>query len=108
MSKFCLFAFPCYWTLAVMCIALAVWKTGFSDPDFISAAWLSIAIIAAAVLLMKKDYWVSLPMIALGISIALQQDQHAERIFRIYGAYLIFHYFVCGIIVWKARKKERV
>lgn len=74
-GKFMLFASPCYWTLAVLFIVLVIWKVGFSEPDLIPVTLVSIAVIAAAVLLTKKYYWISLPMIALGVYIATREDQ---------------------------------
>ncbi|MCI9156102.1 MAG: hypothetical protein HFF44_04055 [Lawsonibacter sp.] len=95
--KFLLFASPCYWTLTVIFIAFVIWRVGLSEPDLIPVALVSIAIIIAAILLVKKYYWICLPMIALGVYIALQDDQFVGHIFHSYGAYLILHYLVCGI-----------
>lgn len=105
-AKFILFAFPCYWTLAVIFFALAYWEAELNNPDLISVAWVSIAIIAAAILLMRKYYWISLPMIALGIYITLQEDQFVGHILRFYGVYLILHYSACGVYVFKNRQKR--
>ena len=89
-------------------IALAIWKVGLNEPDLIPLARVSIAIIVAAIFLVKKYYWISLPMVLLGVYIfsALQNDQHFGHIFQLYGAYLILHYSACCIYVFKNRKKE--
>ena len=87
-------------------IVLAVWKTSFIDPDVIAVALLTAAIIAAAGMLMYDYYWISIPMAALGIYIALQDDQHMGTVFTCYGLYLFLHYVICGIHVYKNRKKE--
>lgn len=108
LSEFVIFASPCYWLLALMVIALAIWKVGFHEPDLLSLAWVSIAIIVAAIFLVKRYYWISFPMVLLGVYIfyALQHDQHFGHIFQLYGAYLILHYSACFIYVFKNRKKS--
>ena len=105
-TKFLLFAFPCYWTFAVLFIVLVIWKVGLNEPDLIPVALVSVAIIIAAILLVKKYYWISLPMIVLGIYIALQDAQFVGHILRFFGIYLILHYVVCGVYVYKSRKKK--
>lgn len=105
-ERFIIFASPCYWTLAVILIALAVWKVGFDEPDLIPLVWVSIAIIAAAILLVKKYDWVCLPMMGLGVYIALQDDQFVGAIFHYYGIYLILHYLVCGVCVFRGKKRD--
>lgn len=102
-TKFLLLSLPAYWTLALLFIALAVWHSPF-DGDFIWVALISIAVIAAAFLLMKGHYLVSIPMIALGVYIALLDDQFAADLFRFYGIYLIVHYIACGIYAFKNKK----
>lgn len=56
-----------------MFIALAIWKVGFNEPDLIP--------------LVKEHYWISLPMILLGVYIfsVLQNDQHFGHIFQLYN-----------------------
>ena len=107
-SKFVLFASPCYWLLALMFIALVIWKVGFNEPDLIPIVWVSIAIIVAAIFLLKKYYWISLPMVLLGVYIflVLQNDQYFGHIFQLYGAYLILHYSACGLYVFRNKEKE--
>ena len=103
--KFLLFAFPCYWTCAALWIATVCWKTSLLHPDVIAVALVSVGIITAAVLLMKQCYWISPLMVVLGLYIALQEDQFVGDIFRLYGAYLILHYLVCGVYVYRRRKR---
>ena len=105
-TRFILFASPSYWTLALLFIVLAVWKTPINDPDVISVILLSAAIIIAAVFLTRSHYWISFLMTAFGILIMLQNDQHIGEVFTFYGLYLIVHYAMCGIYVYKSRKKE--
>ena len=104
--KFLLFALPSFWPLAVLFITVGIWKTKISNPDVIAVALVSIAIIVAAILLVRKYYWICLPMIALGIYIALQDDQFVGHILRLFGTYMILHYLVCGVYVYKNRKKD--
>lgn len=104
-TQFCLFAFPCYWTLAVLFITVGIWKTKISNSDVIAVALVSVAIIVAAILLVKKYYWISLPMISLSIYIALQDDQHVGYILHFFGVYLLLHYLGCGIYTFMSRKK---
>lgn len=99
-----LFALPSFWTLTVWFIVLVLMKKGFI-PDLIPVTLVSIAIIAAAVLLVKGYGWICLPMIALGIYIALQQDQHFGLIFRFFGIYMMLHYAACGVHLYINRKK---
>jgi len=102
---FLLFALPSFWTLAVLFIVLIIWKEGFI-PDLIPVILVTIAIIVAAVLLVKKYGWICLPMIALGIYIALQQDQHFGLIFLLFGIYMMLHYAACGVHLYVNRKKD--
>ena len=103
--KFLLFALPSFWTLAVLFIVLVIWNEGFI-PDLIPVTLVSIAIIVTAILLAQKYYWICLPMIALGIYIALQDDQFVGHILQLFGTYMILHYLVCGVYVYKNRKKD--
>ena len=100
-----LFALPSFWTLALLFIVLVFMNRGFI-PDLIPVTLVSAAIIVAAILLAKKNYWICLPMIALGIYIALQQDQHFGLIFCFFGVYMVLHYLVCGLHVYRNRKKD--
>ena len=104
--EFLLFAIPSFWTLAVLFITVGIWKTKISNPDVIAVALVSIAIIVAAILFVQKYYWICLPMIALGIYIALQDDQFVGHILQLFGAYIILHYLVCGVYGYKSRKKD--
>lgn len=45
-------------------------------------------------------------MIALGIYIALQDDQFVGHILQLFGTYMALHYLVCGVYVYKNRKKD--
>jgi len=102
-----LFAFPCCWPILLMVIALAIWKVGINEPDLIPLAGLSFAIIVASIFLLKRSYWISLPMILLGIYICfgLKEEQHFGIIFQTYGAYFILHYLACGLYTYKDRTK---
>lgn len=102
---FLLFAMPSFWTLAVFYIVFVLMKKGFIS-DLIPVTLVSIAIIVAAILLVKRYGWICLPMIALGIYIALQQDQHFGLIFRFFGIYMVLHYAACGVHLYINRKKE--
>lgn len=102
---FLLFALPSFWTLALLFIVLVLMKKGFI-PDLIPVTLVSVAIMVAAILLVKKYYWICLPMIGFGIYIALQQDQHFGLIFRFFGVYMILHYLVCGVHVYRNRKND--
>ena len=106
LPKTILFAFPCYWTLTVLFIALVFWKVGWKEPDLIPLALISIAIILAAIMLAKGYYGVCIPMIMLGLSIASQTDQHVGHLFKLFGAYLMLHYAACGVYVFKNKRKE--
>ena len=107
MSKAMLFAFPCYWTFALLFIAVVLWKTRPSHPDVIATALVSIANIVAGILLARKCYWISIPMIVLGayIALSLHDEQFMGHIFLMYGEYLILHYLVCGVYVYRRRKE---
>lgn len=106
-AKFLLFAFPCYWSLALIFIATGIWKVSLSDPDLMAVIWLTGVIIAAAFLLAKKLFWVSFPMILLGayIMLMLKEDQHFGVLGQLYGIYIIVHYLLCGIYVFKKSKE---
>ena len=107
MIKFCLFAFLCYWTLAVLYVAVGIWKTPIHNPDVIAVMSVSAAIIIAAIFLVKKRDWVCLPMVALGIYIALQDDQRVGYILHFFGIYLVLHYLSCGVYAFRRRKETR-
>lgn len=105
-SKAVLFAFPCYWSLALWFIVVLFWKTSPLHPDVVAVALVSIANIVAGILLAKKYYWASIPMIILGAYIAwsLYNEQFMGHIFLFYGVYVMVHYLICGIYVYKKRK----
>ena len=65
---------------------------------------LTVVVLVAAILLVKRCYWICLPMIVLGIYIALQQDQHFGLIFRFFGIYMMLHYAACGVHLYVNRK----
>ena len=102
-AEFAVYAFPSYWTLALTSIVLFVWKTPLTDPDLLSLIAVSAAILVAAFLLMKKRWWPVFPMIALSIFIAMQKDGFTDDIFLFFGTYMILHYTVCGIYVYRHR-----
>ena len=104
-QKILLFALPSFWTLAVLFIVLIIWNEGFVS-DLIPVMLVSIAIIVTAILLVRKYYWICFPMIALGIYIALHDDQFVGHILQSFGAYMILHYLACGVHVYKTRKKD--
>jgi len=104
-GRFILFAFPSFGTLALMFIVLVIWRGDFLKSDMLPVLLVTIAIITAAVLLMKRQIWVCLPMIVLGIRIALLDDQFIGPLFRFYGIYLIVHYAVCGVILHRCLRK---
>ncbi len=103
-AEFAFFSFPCYWTLALACIALLAWKTPLMNPDLLAVLLVSAAIIATAVLLIKKHWWTVLPMIVLGAYITQIKDGFTDHIFQLFGLYMILHYIVCGIYVFKYRR----
>lgn len=105
-GKFLLFSSPCYWTCAVLFIVLVIWKVGLREPDLIPVVLVSLAIIVAGILLVKDYYWISFPMIGLGIYIALQDDQFVGHILHLFGAYIIVHYVICGVYVYMHKKRE--
>lgn len=45
-------------------------------------------------------------MIALSVFIALRKDGFTDDIFLFFGAYMILHYTVCGIYVYRHRGKR--
>ena len=105
MPTILLFALPSFWTLAVLFLVLAIWKKGFL-PDLIPVMLVTAAIMTAAVFLAKGYGWICLPMMALSLYIALQQDQHFGLIFFFFGIYMMLHYAACGVHIHVNRKKE--
>lgn len=103
-AKFPLFALPCIWPAILLFIVLTFMKAEIQNPAVIVVALMNAAIIAAAVLLVKKQYWICIPMIALGLYIALQDDQHFGQILQFYGIYLMLHYLASGVHVYQSRK----
>lgn len=103
LAEFAFYAFPSYWTLALTFVVVFIWKTPLTDPDLLSLIAVSAAILVAAFLLMKKRWWTVFPMIALSVFIALRKDGFTDDIFLLFGAYMILHYTVCGIHVYRHR-----
>ena len=87
-----------------MFIVLVIWRGDFLASDMLPVSLVTASIIGTAILLMKKQSWVCLPMIVLGIRIALLDDQFAGHIFRLYGIYLIVHYAVCGVYLHREQR----
>lgn len=104
MPTILLFALPSFWPLVVLFLVLAIWKKGFI-PDLIPVTIVTVAIITAAVFLAKGYGRISLPMMALGLYIALQQDQHFGLIFCFFGIYMMLHYAACGVHILINKKK---
>ena len=102
--KFMLFVSPVYWTLVVIFIAVVIWRTSVSHPDVVTVTLISAAIIITAVFLVKGYAWISLPMMILGIYIAQLGDQFAGHIQLLYGVYLVVHYLVCGVYVFRKKR----
>ena len=93
-GEFLLFAFPAYLPLVLM---IAIWNRHFS----LLLLLFNATVLLSAVLLAKKRWWISLPMLALGIYIALQNDQHIP--FQPFGCYLILHYTAWGLYAYKTK-----
>ena len=102
-TKVCLFALPSLWPMAVFFIVLVIWREGFLF-DLIPVTLAGIAMIVAAILLMKNHDWVCLPMIVLGIYIASQADPFVGHILRLFDTYMILHYLACGVYVYQNRR----
>ena len=105
LAEFCLFAFPCYFTFYLIFIALMFWKTPIGDPALMLTALITLAMIIAAVILIKGQYLICIPMSALGAFIAAQDDQHFGGLFLCFGLYMVIHYLICGLYVYKNRGK---
>jgi len=106
MGEYILFAFPAYLPLVLSIVAIFVWKTPLNEPFLRLLLLFNAAILVSAFLLMKKCWWISLPMIALGIYIALQNDQHVGHLLQLFGCYLVLHYAGWGIYVYRKGNKR--
>ena len=113
MSRFFLFALPCFWLLAILLLALVLWDVGFAEPDLIPVVLVSIAILISAAFLTKRRNRVCFPIILIGIYIffTTQNDQHIGYIVPLYGIYLVLHYLAYWIYLRKhetsAHKEDR-
>jgi len=98
--RFILFALPSFWLLAVLFIALVIWKVGLNEPDLPPVALVCVAILVAAVFLTRNQVWVCAPMVVLGLSpfFIPGSDQHVGHITALYGAYLALHYSACLVV----------
>ena len=99
-GEFLLFSFPAFLPLILLVVAIFVLKTPLNDLFLLLL--FNVAVLFSAVLLVKKRWWISLPMLALGIYIALQNDQHIP--FQPFGCYLILHYAAWGLYTYETRK----
>ena len=95
-GEFLLFAFPAVLPLILLLVAI------LNNHVSLLLLLFNVAVFLSAVLLVKKRWWISLPMLALGIYIALQKDQHIP--FQPFGCYLILHYAAWGLYTYKTRK----
>lgn len=100
MGEFLLFAFPSFLPLILLVVAVFILETPLND--LLLLLLFNVSVFFSAVLLVKKRWWISLPMLALGIYIALQKDQHIP--FQPFGCYLILHYAAWGLYTYKTRK----
>ena len=82
-----------------------IWKTPISDPALTLTALITFAMIIAAFILIKGHYLICIPMSALGAFIAVQDDQHMGGLFLCFGLYMVIHYLICGLYVYKNRRE---
>lgn len=103
-----LYAFPAYWSLVLIIIALAAWKESPAAPWLLALEGMCGGMILAGVLLAKGRAWAALPMLLLGVYIcaAFGADQHGGQVFWLYGAYLALHYAVCGVCVMAKKRRQ--
>ncbi len=100
-GEFLLFAFPAYLPLVLSVVAIFIWKTPLNEPFLVLLLLFNAVVVLSAVFLVKKRWWISLPLIALGIYIAMQNDQHIPL--QPFGCYLILHYVVWGLYAYKTK-----
>ena len=107
-GAFMLYAFPAYWPMVLWTVAVFIWHTPFTDPEFIRLTLFNAAVFVAAVLMVKKRWWVCLPMIAFGAYLAIvpRDDAYTERLLLAFGCYLILHYAAWGVYVYREGKKK--
>ena len=104
-NQFFIFIAPSYLILALIFIALAIWKVGLDELDLIPLAWTVVANIVASILLVKKQYWIGIVMVLFGVYVIFQGQnyQFTGHAFIFYGSYLIVHYSACTLYVFKNR-----
>ena len=102
MGAFILYAFPAYLPLVLAVVAIFGMHTPLTDPDLIFVLLLNGAIFLAAVLMVKGKWWICLPMLALGIFLAMQYNQHIPL--QPFGYYLILHYAAWGVYTYRVGK----
>ena len=101
-GAFIVYAFPVYLPLVLSVIAIFVLKIPLNNPFLISLLLIDAAVLGSALMMVKKHWWVCLPMLALGIFIALQQDQHIP--IGPFGGYMILHYAAWGLYLYRKKK----
>lgn len=102
LGEFTLFAFPACLPLILSVIAVFALKTPLNDPFLVLLLLFNAAVLFSAVLLVKKCWWISLPMLALGIFIGMQYDQHIPL--QPFGWWLVLHYAAWGLYAYKTRR----
>lgn len=103
-GAFILYAFPAYLPLVLAVALIFGLHMPLTDPDLLIVLLLNGAIFLAAVLMVKGKWWICPPMLALGICLAMQTDQHIP--IGPFGWYLILHYAAWGIYVYRKGKKK--
>lgn len=105
--QFLIFIFPCYFIIAFIGYCLTQGAELWSEPAFVPLAGIVIASIITGVFLVKRQYWFSVFMIALGVYFVCAGKNHAFifEVVMLYGAYLIAHFSLCALYVFRNRNK---
>lgn len=105
--QFSFFIFPCYFIIAFMCYCLYQGVEVWSESAFAPLTLIVIGNIITGIFLIKKQYWFSIFIILYGVYLVCTSKNHPFifEVISLYGAYLIAHFSLCSLYVFKNRKK---
>ncbi len=105
--RFLFFIFPSYLIIVFIGYCLSQGAELWSEPAFVPLTLIVLGNLLTGIFLVKRQYWFSAFMIALGIYLVCTSKNYAFifEIVALYGAYLIAHFSLCALYVFRIRNK---
>lgn len=108
-AQFLVFIFPSYFIIGFIFYCLFQGAIIWQEPAMIPFTLIIIGTVFAGFSLVKRQYWASIFMVAVGGFIIYNSTDHPFifEVLQIYGAYLIAHFSLASLYVFLKAKKEK-